>query len=120
MVSTLANVQVTTTETMPGYRIEKVLGPVVGVAARSSSPYSEGLKSTKDGSAYAVERRRDILTQCRLEAVEQMIERAWHMGGNAVVAMRFDHRDVTESWNEICAYGTAVWIEQAGQVAVSR
>lgn len=111
--STLANVLVTTTDTVPGYRIERVCGQVVGVAARSSSPYSEGLKSTKDGAARSLERRRDLLTNFRLEAIDKMIERAWQMGANAVVAMRFDHRDVSEAWNEICAYGTAVWIEPA-------
>ncbi len=107
----MANVLVTTTEEMAGYRIEKVLGPVVGVAALSRSPYHEGLKSTKDGRSVAPQRRRDVLTHCRLEAVDQMMEHAWRMGANAVVAMRFDHRGVTDNWNEICAYGTAVWVE---------
>lgn len=111
MASALANVLVTTTETMPGYQIDKVLGPVLGVAARTRSPYAEGLKSTKDGRSIAPEQRRNIFAECRQEAVDQMMEHAWRMGANAVVAMRFDHRGVTEMWNEICAYGTAVWIE---------
>lgn len=107
----MANVLVTTTEEMPGYRIEKVLGPVVGVAACTKSPYAQGLKSTKDGRTVAPEQRRNLLEHCRLEAVDQMMEHAWRMGANAVLAMRFDHRGVTDSWNEICAYGTAVWVE---------
>ena len=112
MVSSVANVQVTTTESIPGFRVEKVLGPVLGVSARSRSPYNEGLKSTKDGQSVPAEQRRELLTKGRIEAMNQMVEHAWRMGANAVVAMRFDHRDVTDAWNEVLAYGTAVWVER--------
>ena len=95
---------------MPGYRIEKVLGPVLGVAARSRSPYMEGLKSLADGHAIDAEHRRELLANCRVEAIRHMLDRASGAGANAVVAMRFDHRAVTDVWNEVCAYGTAVWV----------
>jgi uncharacterized protein YbjQ (UPF0145 family) len=29
---------------------------------------------------------------------------------NAVVGMRFDHRELTNPWTEVCAYGTAVFV----------
>jgi hypothetical protein len=32
-------------------------------------------------------------------------------GGTAVINMRFDHRNVSEMWMEICAYGTCVIAE---------
>jgi uncharacterized protein YbjQ (UPF0145 family) len=105
-----SHVLVTTTEAMPGYRIEKVLGPVLGVAARSRSPYMEGLKSLTDGHSVAAEDRRDLLAGCRVEAIRHMLDQASGAGANAVVAMRFDHRAVTDVWNEVCAYGTAVWV----------
>lgn len=113
MVSSMPNIQVTTTETLPGFRIVRAIGPVLGVSARSRSPYNEGLKSTKDGHSVPPEQRRELLVRGRIEAMDQMIEHAWQMGANAVVAMRFDHRDVTDAWNEVLAYGTAVWIEPA-------
>jgi len=111
MVPTTQKVLVTTTETVPGFRILKVLGPVVGVAARTRSPYVEGLKSTADGHGATPHQRRDVMVHSRFEAVNNMVEQAEMIGANAVVAMRFDHRGVTDIWNEICAYGTAVWIE---------
>jgi uncharacterized protein YbjQ (UPF0145 family) len=37
-----------------------------------------------------------------------MINAARSRGGNAIVGMRFDNRDITGNWVEICAYGTAV------------
>jgi uncharacterized protein YbjQ (UPF0145 family) len=100
---------VTTTETLPGYRIERVLGPVLGVAARARSAFVEGLRSVADGHSVSAEHRRELFTAHRIEAVRRMLDEAAAAGANAVVAMRFDHRPVTEMWNEICAYGTAVW-----------
>jgi uncharacterized protein YbjQ (UPF0145 family) len=47
------------------------------------------------------------LTRWREEAVERMAQEALKRGANAVVGMRFDHREVTSSLVEICAYGTA-------------
>jgi uncharacterized protein YbjQ (UPF0145 family) len=35
---------------------------------------------------------------------------ALDLGANAVIAMRFDHRQVTDTTNEVCAYGTAVTV----------
>lgn len=108
-----SQVLVTTTETMPGYHIEQILGPVVGVAARTRSPYVEGLKSLADGHGVDPDHRRELLIACRLEAITSMLGQASGFGANAVVAMRFDHRNVTDLWNEVCAYGTAVWVVPA-------
>lgn len=112
MVSTTHKVLVTTTETVPGFKIVRVLGPIVGVAAHTRSPYTEGLKSTSDGHGATPNQRRDLMVHSRFEAVNHMVEQAMLVGANAVIAMRFDHRDVTEIWNEICAYGTAVLVER--------
>jgi len=38
-----------------------------------------------------------------------MTEQARARGANAVLGMRFDHRDISEVWGEMCAYGTAVY-----------
>lgn len=111
MGPTTQKVIVTTTDTVAGFRILKVLGPVVGVAVRTRSPYVEGLKSTSDGHGATPHQRRDVMVHSRFEAVNNMVEQAEMLGANAVVAMRFDHRGVTDVWNEICAYGTAVWVE---------
>jgi uncharacterized protein YbjQ (UPF0145 family) len=48
------------------------------------------------------------LAHWREEAVARMTEAAERRGANAVVGMRFDHREITDYWAEICAYGTAV------------
>lgn len=101
-------VLVATAEALPGFRIHKVLGEVLGVAARTLNPFREGFRNLYDGGACNDEDRLEILVRCRMEAVERMRTAAWELGGNAVIAMRFDHRQVTDVSNEVCAYGTAV------------
>ncbi|WP_144118508.1 heavy metal-binding domain-containing protein [Catellatospora sichuanensis] len=106
-------VLVVTTDQLPGHVIRAVYGEVLGLSARTLSAYSEGFKSPMDGSGVSMAERIHMLTECRLEAVDRMARVALRLGANAVLAMRFDHRPVTESWIEICAYGTAVQAEVA-------
>jgi hypothetical protein len=53
----------------------------------------------------------EALAYWRQEAVEQMVEAARRRGANAVLGMRFDNREISSYWAEICAYGTAVRVE---------
>jgi hypothetical protein len=52
------------------------------------------------------------LTQAREAAVTELMRMARRRGANAVIGMRFDNRDVSNNWAEICAYGTAVRVER--------
>ncbi|GAA1629997.1 YbjQ family protein [Catellatospora bangladeshensis] len=106
-------VLVVTTDQLPGYTVRMVFGEVLGLSARTLSPYTEGFKNVNDGTGVSMDVRIHMLTECRLEAVDRMARVARRMGANAVLAMRFDNRQVTESWVEICAYGTAVHAEVA-------
>jgi uncharacterized protein YbjQ (UPF0145 family) len=87
-----------------GFRIETILGDVVGATVRPDNPYIEGVKSL-DGGAVP---RSDEVVRTRHEAVADLVERARQMGANAVVGLRFDHRNIAGQWSEICAYGTAM------------
>jgi uncharacterized protein YbjQ (UPF0145 family) len=102
---------VVTTDSIPGYRVHAVIGQVVGVTARTFNPYLEGVKSL--GGKLNPQLLR-LLAQIRQEAVANMIAAAERRGANAILAMRFDNRDVTPPWREICAYGTAVLVVTTG------
>ena len=82
-----------------------MLGEVLGVCATSKNPFVSGLRSTEGGPGQDMSQ---FLVQTRARAVGQMVHVAEQRGANAVVGMRFDHRDFTNSWAELCAYGTAV------------
>jgi uncharacterized protein YbjQ (UPF0145 family) len=99
---------VATTNDLPGYRIEEVLGEVWGLTVRSRNAFSQmgaGLKSMFGGELKGMTK---ALYESRNEVMTRMIEEAERRGANAVVAMRFDTSEMGDIWTEICAYGTAV------------
>jgi uncharacterized protein YbjQ (UPF0145 family) len=98
---------IVTTESVPGYEIQAVLGEVHGVKARARNVYAEGIKRLDGVSNPA---RDAALSHSRDEAIAEMSRLAAARGANAVIGMRFDHRDITTAWMELCAYGTAVFM----------
>jgi uncharacterized protein YbjQ (UPF0145 family) len=107
---------VVTTDSVPGFEIRTVFGEVVGITARTFNPYIEGVKSLNGRLNPELLR---LLTLIRQEAVAHMVEAAKRRGANAIVGMRYDVRGVTAAWNEVCAYGTAVLLASADQVAIA-
>ncbi len=102
---------VVTTEGIAGYVVQRVVGEVVGVTVRTRNVYIEGVKQlTGERNPHLPL----LLTRWRQEAVTRMSEEAARHGANAVVGMRFDHRDISDMWVELCAYGTAVYVVAAG------
>ena len=99
---------VVTTEAIPGFEIRRVIGEVIGVTAKTVNAYAEKLRYLNGTSNPDM---LGVLARVRQEAVRRMWEAARLNGANAVIGMRFDHRPVNAGWNEICAYGTAVWVE---------
>jgi uncharacterized protein YbjQ (UPF0145 family) len=93
---------VVTMETVPGREISSVVGDVVGVVARTRElrPDLRGLNPL-DG--YVV-----MLTDSRQDAVGRMVEMAVAAGADAVVGLKFDCSEITQSLSEVAAYGTAV------------
>jgi uncharacterized protein YbjQ (UPF0145 family) len=101
------SMMVVTTDELSGYLIRRVVGQVIGICARTYNPFTEGVRTLWGDPNPKVA---EVLARWRQEAVDNMIEGAQKKGANAIVAMRFDHREVTTAWVEICAYGTAVVI----------
>lgn len=89
----------------PGRLIVAVLGIVVGTEARPINPFLDGVKQLTPESQrdYPVK-----LAYARMLAVSAMTRNAKTLGANAVLGVRFDHRPLSASWIELCAYGTAV------------
>jgi uncharacterized protein YbjQ (UPF0145 family) len=102
---------VVTTEELPGYAIERVIGQVVASLPRTRNAYAEGVKQMRGGrfDPHAPEH----LARWRNEAIARLGEEARRQGANAVVGMRFDTREVGTTWMELCCYGTAVVVTAA-------
>jgi uncharacterized protein YbjQ (UPF0145 family) len=96
---------IVTTESIPGRRIGSVIGEVIGVTARQNNPFTEGLRQL-DGQSIA--QKAPSLLRWRWDAIGEMAAEASRLGADAIVGMKFDNRQITGAWSEICAYGTAV------------
>ena len=93
---------VVTMETVPGREISSVVGDVVGVVARTRELRPD-LRGVNPLDGYVV-----MLTDSRQEAVARMVEMAVAAGADAVVGLKFDCSEITQSLSEVAAYGTAV------------
>ncbi|MBR7831668.1 YbjQ family protein [Actinospica durhamensis] len=101
---------VVTTNDVPGFRIEQVLGEVYGVTVRSRNAFSQmgaGFKSMLGGELRGMTK---ALVDSRNEVMSRMMAEAQSRGANAIIAMRFDTSEMGNVWTEICAYGTAALI----------
>jgi uncharacterized protein YbjQ (UPF0145 family) len=102
---------IATTNDIPGHEIEEVYGEVFGLTVRSRNAFSQfgaGLKSIMGGELKGMTK---ALADSRQQVIDRMVEEAEAKGANAVVAMRFDTSEMGDTWTEICAYGTAVWVD---------
>jgi uncharacterized protein YbjQ (UPF0145 family) len=93
---------VVTMENVPGREISGVIGDVVGVVARTRELRPD-LRGGNPIDGYVV-----MLTDSRQDAVARMVEMAVAAGADAVVGLRFDCSEITQSLSEVAAYGTAV------------
>ena len=93
---------VVTMDKLVGQEIVEVLGEVVGVVARTRELRPD-LRAGNPVDGYVT-----MLTESRQEAVARLVEMAEEAGAHAVVGLRFDCSEITQSLSEVCAYGTAV------------
>ena len=104
---------IVTTNDLPGYRVEQVIGECFGLTVRSrhlGAQIGASLKSLVGGELKGMTEQ---LANSRDEAVARLVEAATARGGNAILAMRFDTSELGETWTEVCAYGTAVRVSPA-------
>jgi uncharacterized protein YbjQ (UPF0145 family) len=105
-------VLITTMNDIPGARIERVIGEVFGLTVRSRNVGSQIGASFKALVGGELKGMTELLAQGRNQAIERLTAEAARVGGNAIVAMRFDTSELGTVWTEICAYGTAVVVSE--------
>jgi uncharacterized protein YbjQ (UPF0145 family) len=96
---------ITTTNDLPGYEVEEVLGEVFGLTVRSRNVGSQlgaGLKSLVGGELKGMTK---ALSDSRAQVIERLTEEAQSRGGNAVLAMRFDTSEMGGTWTRSQARG---------------
>ncbi len=91
---------VTTDDEIPGYMVIQMVGIVVGV----SLLYKKFDLNKEDEAKKFLEQSE----KSRVEALNEMIQRAKEVNCNAVISVRFDSHRINDDYDEIIAYGTAV------------
>ncbi len=103
---------VSTMNDLPGYRVVQVHGEVFGITVRARNAFSNVGASFRTMFGGEVKGYTQMLSDSRLEAVERLRFATAQVGGNAVLAMRFDTGEIADIMNEVAAYGTAVTVEK--------
>jgi uncharacterized protein YbjQ (UPF0145 family) len=105
---------VTTGFEIPGMVVDGQLGVAFGLVVRSmgfAKSFGASLSALRQGE---VSQYTELLEDSRRHAIDRMVENAKLLGGNAVIAMRFDSSEIGQQLTEIVAYGTAVVARPAG------
>ena len=101
---------IVTTPEVPGYRIDAVLGEVMGMTVRSANIGANFIAGFKAMGGGEISEYTNLVYESRNQVMQRMWEQCVQRGGNAIIAMRFDTGDIAASFSEVCAYGTAVVI----------
>lgn len=106
---------ITTTPTVPGYKIKKVLGIVTGLTPRTRGvlgKFVAGIQSLVGGEVTAFTTE---LEKARIEAIERVKSKAVALGANAIIGLDLETSDLGLQAGVvvISATGTAVVIEKA-------
>lgn len=104
-----------TSNEVPGYAIEAVLGEVMGMTVRSANIGANFVAGFRALGGGEVTEYTQLVYDSRNEVMNRMWHEAQRRGGNAIIAMRFDTGDIAQQFTEICAYGTAVVVRPLAQ-----
>ena len=99
---------ITTGNDIEGGKIVQYLGVVRGIVVRATSigaGFIGGLKALGGGNIDEFTR---ICEQARQDAFNRMVQHAQELGADAIICMRYDATEFSDTITEVLAYGTAV------------
>jgi uncharacterized protein YbjQ (UPF0145 family) len=103
---------ITTTETLPGRRIVRVLGLVRGNTIRARHIGRDIGAAIRNLAGGEVREYTKMMAEAREQAIDRMKEEAERTGANAVLGVRFTTSMIMQGAAEILCYGTAVVVEE--------
>lgn len=110
-ITRLDHHMLTTGFELPGYRIVRSLGVVLGVTVRSRGIGGQMAATLRALTGGKIHEYVELCEHTREEAFELMVSDANKLGANAIVAIRYDATELAQNMSEVLAYGTAVIVE---------
>jgi uncharacterized protein YbjQ (UPF0145 family) len=103
---------VTTTDSIEGKRVKRVLGLVKGSTIRARHIGKDLTAAFKNITGGEIREYTKLMAEAREQCLDRMREEAVRMGANAIVGVRFMTSSVMQSAAELLVYGTAVIVEE--------
>jgi len=107
----MEDILLTTTPSIPGYRIKRVIGIVHGMTARTRGVGGRVLASIQTVFGGEISAFTRELEKAKNEAIERIKDEARKLGANAVIGVDLETTEVFEAVVLVSAHGTAVEIE---------
>ena len=101
----------TTTDSIPGKRVVKVLGLVRGNTIRARHLGRDILAVLRNIVGGEITEYTKLMAESREQALDRMRDQAARLGANAVVGLRFTTSFLSAGAAELLAFGTAVVVE---------
>ena len=101
----------TTMQSLPGYRIVRVIGLVKGNTIRARDIGRDFIAVLKNITGGEIEEYTKMIAESREQAIDRLVNEADNLNADAVIGVRFGTTSVMNGAAEILAYGTAVVIE---------
>jgi uncharacterized protein YbjQ (UPF0145 family) len=102
---------ISTSDTIPGKKIVKVIGLTKGNTVRARNIGRDVVAGLRNIVGGEIPEYTKLLAEARDQAIDRMIVDAEGRGANAIVGMRFTTAQIMEHAAELLAYGTAVVVE---------
>jgi uncharacterized protein YbjQ (UPF0145 family) len=103
---------VSTTDSLPGRRIVRILGLVRGNTIRARHLGRDIQAVIRNMAGGEIREYTKMLAESREQALDRMTDEAEALGANAVLGVRFTTSMVMSGAAEIMCYGTAVRYEE--------
>ncbi len=100
-----------TTSTIPGKKIIKMLGMVRGNTIRARHIGRDIMAGLRNLAGGEITEYTKLMAESREQAIDRMKEDAQRLGANAIVGVRFTTSMLMGGAAELLAYGTAVVIK---------
>ena len=100
---------VSTTDSIPGYKIDSYVGIAFGATVRSRGMGGDCLAGCQSSCGGEVTAFTEMALEARNQAINRMFEDAARMGANGIIGLKFDSDQIGQGGNTATiAYGTAV------------
>ena len=97
-----------TSDEVPGRRIVRVYGLVRGNTIRAINAGKDIIAYLRNAAGGEIHEYTKMMAEAREQSIDRMCEEAAALGGDAVVAVRFQSAEVMDGAAEMMCYGTAV------------